>query len=62
MRIQAALEKLGSVGVFLLVVGWILSAPFGMIFWTGKGWLLGVVLSLIIPGFGIITTVATMLS
>jgi hypothetical protein len=52
---QAFMEKLGSAGMMVLVVGWIVSAPLGMVYWGAKGWLLGVVLSMIIPGFGVLS-------
>lgn len=52
-------EKLGSFGIMALALAWIISAPLGMIYWGAKGWLLGVVLSLILPGFGVVSTVAS---
>jgi len=51
-------DRLGGLGVGVLAAGWIISAPLGMIYWAAKGWLLGVVLSLILPGFGLLSTLA----
>ncbi|WP_428029536.1 hypothetical protein [Ancylobacter sp.] len=50
------MERLGSFGMLVLVLGYIASAPLGMIYWGAKGWLLGVVLSLILPGYGLVST------
>lgn len=46
------MDRLGGIGACILVLGYIASAPLGMIYWGAKGWLLGVVLSLILPWFG----------
>lgn len=46
------MDRLGGIGACILVIGYIASAPLGMIYWGAKGWLLGVVLSLILPWFG----------
>ncbi|MDQ0510624.1 hypothetical protein [Ancylobacter amanitiformis] len=51
------LDRLGGIGAALLVIGWCISAPLGMIYWGAKGWLLGVVLSLIVPAYGLVSTV-----
>lgn len=56
------LDRLGGFGLMLLTLGWIVSAPLGMIYWAAKGNLLAVVLSLIFPGFGIVTTAWAVLS
>jgi hypothetical protein len=34
----------------------------GIVFWAMKGWLLGVILSLIIPGFGAVSIVVSLLA
>lgn len=54
---SALMDRLGGLGMVLLVLGWMLSAPLGMIYWGAKGWLLGVVLSLILPWFGLVSVV-----
>lgn len=50
------MDRLNSLGIALFVIGWCISSPLGMIYWGAKGWLLGVVLSLILPGFGLLST------
>lgn len=49
------MDRLGGIGACILVLGYIASAPLGMIYWGAKGWLLGVVLSLILPWFGAVS-------
>ncbi|WP_454683506.1 hypothetical protein [Ancylobacter moscoviensis] len=56
------MDRLGGIGACILVLGYIASAPLGMIYWGAKGWLLGVVLSLILPGFGLLSTLAKIVS
>lgn len=56
------MDRLSSLGIVLFVIGYIISAPLGMIYWGAKGWLLGVVLSLILPGFGLLSTLAQIVS
>ena len=55
------MDRLGSLGIALFVIGWCISSPLGMIYWAAKGWLLGVVLSLILPGFGLVSTMCGVL-
>ena len=59
---SALMDRLGGYGMVLLVLGYAFSAPLGMIYWGAKGWLLGVVLSLILPWFGLVSMVGGMLS
>lgn len=56
------MDRLSSFGIALFIIGYIVSAPFGMIYWAAKGWLLGVVLSLVLPGFGLLSTLAQLAS
>lgn len=56
------MDRLGGFGMALFVLAWAFSAPIGMLYWGAKGWLLGVVLSLIVPGFGVVSTAAAVLS
>lgn len=56
------MERLGSFGACALVLGYIASAPLGMIYWGAKGWLLGVVLSLILPWFGAVSVLLAALA
>lgn len=50
------MDRFGGYGAALLVLGYVASAPVGMIYWGAKSWLLGVVLSLILPWYGLIST------
>ncbi|PLX37451.1 MAG: hypothetical protein C0606_03860 [Hyphomicrobiales bacterium] len=49
-------DKFGGVAVAVLAIAWGASAPIGMIYWAIQGSLVGVVLSLIVPGYGVIST------
>lgn len=59
---SALMDRFGGYGMALLALGWMLSAPLGMVYWGAKGWLLGVVLSLLLPWFGLVSAVGGMLS
>jgi len=48
-------DRLGGLGAAVLVIGWCLSAPLGMVYWGVKGWLLGVVLSVLVPWYGLLS-------
>ncbi|MCK0210065.1 hypothetical protein MWN33_18695 [Starkeya koreensis] len=56
------MDRLGGIGACILVLGYIASAPLGMIYWGAKGWLLGVVLSMILPWFGGVSALLSVLA
>ncbi len=57
MRFNLASEKARTAGYALLAIGTIASTLVGLVYWSVQGWIMGVVLSALIPGFGLVSTV-----